>query len=356
MSEAPDKEQKTHEPTDKRLEDARKRGDVAMAPEMRHAAMLVAGLAVVGWAGAAALSSLGTVFTRLWGSAEDFVIDPAGGDELAATVLGEIAYALAPMMALLCGFAVLTAFLQGRPTLAWTRVKPKWSKLNPAAGFGRLFGVRALVEFAKTLLKFIAVTLVALYVIWPQAVALDQLIGSGPEAIGLAAGALVLAMVKAVALLVGAIALFDFAYQRRAFLSRMRMTLQEVKDEHKQSEGDPKIKAKIRQIAAQRARKRMMAAVPKASVIVTNPTHYSVALRYEHGGMAAPVVVAKGVDAVAMRIREIAKENNVPIVESPPLARALYASVDIDRPIPAEHYKAVAEIIGHVMRIARRMR
>ena len=166
---------------------------------------------------------------------------------------------------------------------------------------------------------------------------------------------LVVAMLKAVAALVGALALFDFVHQRRSWLARMRMSLQEIKDEHKQSEGDPKIKAKIRAIGIQRSRRRMMAAVPTASVIVTNPTHYAVALKYDHGRMGAPVVVAKGVDAIALKIREVAGAAGVPIVENRALARGLYASVEIDRPIPSEHYTAVAEIIGYVMRLAKRV-
>jgi flagellar biosynthetic protein FlhB len=134
----------------------------------------------------------------------------------------------------------------------------------------------------------------------------------------------------------------------------MRMTLQELRDEIKESDGDPKIKARIRAIGMQRSRRRMMAAVPEASVIITNPTHYAVALKYQHGEMAAPVVLAKGVDDVAKKIREVATAAGVPIVESPPLARALFAGADIDRPIPVEHYAAVAEIIGYVLRLSRR--
>ena len=193
-------------------------------------------------------------------------------------------------------------------------------------------------------------------VIWPRAVGLNQLVGADPVAIGTAAGGMILDMVKAVAMLVAALALFDFVYQRRSWFNKMKMSLQEIKDEHKQSEGDPKIKAKIRQIGIQRSRKRMMAAVPDASVIITNPTHYAIALKYDHGAMGAPVVVAKGVDAIALKIREIAAANNVPMVENRPLARALYASAEIDRPIPTEHYAAVAEVIGYVMSLARGMR
>lgn len=278
----PDQDQKTHEPTDKKLSDARERGEIASAPEMRHAVMLVATVIVAGGMGSAALHSLSSLFVRLWGGADSFRLNPGGAQSFATGVLGEVSLSLAPVMLMLAGCALLTMFVQGRPTLSWSRVAPQWSKLNPAAGFGRLFGVRALIEFLKTLLKFTAVIVVALTVVWPKAAGIDQLIGSGPEAIGKATGALVLSMVKAVAVLVGAIALFDFVYQRRAFLRKMRMTLQEVKDEMKQNDGDPQIKARMRAIGIQRSRKRMMAAVPTASVIVTNPTHYAVALRYDH--------------------------------------------------------------------------
>jgi flagellar biosynthetic protein FlhB len=222
------------------------------------------------------------------------------------------------------------------------------------SGFKRLLGKRALVEFAKTLTKFTAIATVVLLVLRPRFGGLDQLVGYTPGALGMAAGRMAYEAIRAVTLLVVLLAIADFLYQNHAFLKKMRMTLQELKDEHKDSEGDPKIKAKIRQIQAQRARRRMMTAVPQASVIITNPTHYAVALKYDHGAMAAPVVVAKGVDAVALRIREVAKGADVPIVEAPPLARALYAAVEIDRPIPIEHYAAVAEIIGYVMRLAKR--
>ncbi|MET1754358.1 flagellar biosynthesis protein FlhB [Novosphingobium sp. RD2P27] len=353
MSEGPDKDQKTQEPTQKKLDDARKKGDVAMAQEMRHAVMFVAMIFVCGSLGVATLTKLQNVFVRLWGRADDLSLEPAGAQAFATGLLGELALILAPMFAVLVAFAVLIVFAQGRPTVSWSKLQPKWSKISLVAGLKRMFGPRGLIEFAKTLAKFVFVITVAIIVVWPKTVALDQLIGMGPEAVARTTGMIVLTMLKAVALLVGALALFDWIYQRRSFLSRMRMSLQEVKDEHKNAEGDPHVKARIRSIQAERARSRMMAAVPTASVIITNPTHYAIALKYDHGAMAAPVVVAKGVDAVAMKIRELATEAKVPIVESPPLARALFASADIDRPIPTEHYKAVAEIIGYVMRLAK---
>jgi len=353
MSDAPDKDQKTHDPSQKKLDDARKKGDVANSPEARHAVMFLGMIIVCGSLGVTAFTSLAGMFVRLWGGADGFAMEPTGAQAFATGLFAELGSTLAPVFGVLLAFAVMIAFLQGRPTLSWSRLAPTWSKVSPVASFGRMFGPKGLVEFAKTLAKFALVTAVAIIVVWPKAAAIDQTIGMEPGAIARTAGELVMMMLKAVALLVGALALSDWVYQRRSFLSRMRMTLQEVKDEHKNSEGDPHVKARIRQIGMQRARGRMMAAVPEASVIITNPTHYAVALKYDHGKMAAPLVVAKGVDAVALRIREIATENKVPIIENRPLARALFASAEIDRPIPTEHYKAVAEIIGYVMRLAK---
>ncbi|WP_395328340.1 flagellar biosynthesis protein FlhB [Novosphingobium sp. BL-8H] len=349
-----DKDQRTHEATPKRLGDARKRGEVPTSPEMRHAAMLLGGLIVTGGLGASAFAALSTMLVRLWGNADDFRMDPDGAQNLMTGLALHFFWSLLPVLAVLVACALGIGFLQGPFTISWHRLAPKWSKFNPMTGLGRIFGKRSLVEFSKTLAKFAGIAFVVMTVLRPRMVGLDQLVGYTPGALAHAAGTLVFEAVRAAALSVAVLAMADFFYQRRSFFQRMRMTLQEVKDEHKQNDGDPKIKAKIRQIQMQRSRQRMMAAVPTASVIVTNPTHYAVALKYDHGQMAAPLVVAKGVDAIALKIREIAKEANVPIVESPPLARALFASVDIDRPIPIEHYAAVAEIIGYVMRLARK--
>ncbi|WP_232493741.1 flagellar biosynthesis protein FlhB [Novosphingobium kaempferiae] len=355
MADEADKDQRTHEPTPKKLEDARKRGEVAIAPEVRHATMMAGALAVTGWLGLSAMERLGTMLKRLWGDAQEFPLDPEGAQGLATGVMWHALVSLLPVFAVLLTAAIGTVFLQGRVVLSWSRLSPKWSKLSPASGAKRLFGTRALVEFAKTLAKLGVIGLVVWLVFAPRMEGADGLVGRSPGAIGAAAGQLAFEILRAVVALVAALALFDFLWQRRSFLQRMRMTLQEVKDEHKQSEGDPKIKAKIRQIQMQRSRKRMMAAVPTASVIVTNPTHYAVALKYEHGVTAAPTVVAKGVDAVALRIREVGREAGVPVIENPPLARALFAAVEIDHPIPIEHYQAVAEIIGYVLRLAKKV-
>ncbi|TGX54211.1 flagellar biosynthesis protein FlhB [Sphingomonas gei] len=353
MSGDTDQEDKTEDATDKKLEDARLRGEVPMAPEMKHAAMFVAALVVMGGLGTYTMQMMASLFVRLWGSADDFRMEPAGAQNFATGLFGAIFSNLAPMLAALFGFALLGGFLQGRPMLSASRIKPKWSKLNPVTGFMRTFSKQSLVEFFKTLAKLCLVVGIGAWVAWPHAAGIDKLVGADLVSMGAAASDMVYAMLVPIAMLVGALALFDFVYQRFTFLKKMRMTKQEIKDEYKQSEGDPKIKGKIRQLQMQRAKGRMMSNVPKASVIITNPTHYAIALQYDHGAMNAPIVVAKGVDAIALKIREVAAEHNIPLVENRPLARALYASAEIDHPIPVEHYAAVAEVISYVMKVAK---
>ncbi|MGN6374323.1 MAG: flagellar biosynthesis protein FlhB [Sphingomonas sp.] len=351
-----DKDQKTHDPTGKRLEEARKKGDVASAPEMRQAALLGGILLATGSLGLQAMTRLGQALTSLWGNADSIVVAPGGTQTLASALFSTMAAALLPVLACLVAAALVGGLAQGRPTLSWSRVAPKWSKLNPASGAKRLFAMHNLVEFAKTLAKMITVCVVATIVLRPLVPGLDTLVGLTPSAIAATAWQLVGKLLRTVAILSAAIAAFDFVYQRRSWLAKMRMSLQEIKDEHRQEDGDPHIKARIRQIGIQRSRRRMMAAVPEASVVITNPTHYAVALKYDHGRSAAPVVVAKGVDEVALRIRAVAEKAGVPLVENRPLARALYATAEIDRTIPVEHYAAVAEVIGYVLRLARERR
>ncbi|MEP9359797.1 flagellar biosynthesis protein FlhB [Sphingomonas sp. KR3-1] len=356
MSGDTDQDDKTHDPTDKKLEDAREKGDVPMAPEMKHAAIFIGMLIVMGGLGTYTLQLMGALFVRLWGCADDFRMEPEGAQSFATGLMGAVAHALLPILGTLFAIALLGGILQGRPMISWSRVSPKWSKLNPMSGAKRMFGKQALIEYLKTLAKLCLVGGVAAYLAWPHAATVDSLVGADLQDVGTAAHGIVYSMLKPIAMLVGALALFDFVWQRRSFMKRMRMSLQEIKDEHKQSEGDPHIKGKIRQLQMQRSRNRMMQNVPKASVVITNPTHYAVALQYDHGAMAAPVVVAKGVDAIALKIREIAGENGIPLVENRPLARALYASAEIDHPIPVEHYAAVAEVISYVLKIAKKKR
>jgi flagellar biosynthesis protein FlhB len=229
-------------------------------------------------------------------------------------------------------------------------LKPKLSKISPLAGFKRIFGKDAFVNFLKGLAKIGVVGTVMFVVLWPQRAAIDSLVRMDVEMLLPHTLGIVMNVLIAVVAIMAIVALADYVYQYQRWYERQKMSLQELKEEFKQSDGNPEIKGKIRQIRRERARKRMMSSVPQATVVITNPTHFAVALKYETG-MAAPVCVAKGADLIALKIRELATANDVPIVENVPLARALHATVEVDQPIEEEHYKAVAEVIGYVMRL-----
>jgi flagellar biosynthetic protein FlhB len=216
----------------------------------------------------------------------------------------------------------------------------------------RLFSKQALANFAKGILKIAIVGAVLTALMWPERTRMEALVTLDPAALLPFTAGLALKIMGAVVAMLAIVAAADYLFQYRQWYEKQKMTLQEVKEEFKQTEGDPTIKGKLKQMRLAQARKRMMANVPNASVIITNPTHYAVALQYQNG-MAAPICLAKGVDALALKIREVAGEHRIPIVENPPLARALHATVEIDQPIPPEHYKAVAEVIGYVLRLRR---
>ena len=222
--------------------------------------------------------------------------------------------------------------------------------ISPMAGAARLFGKQALANFLKGLFKVIALGIVMVLVLWPERHRVDAMVLFDPMAIMSVTKAISTQLMGTVVAMLAVVATLDYFFQYRQWYERQKMSLQEIKEEYKQSEGDPHIKGRLKQLRYARAKKRMMAAVPTASVIITNPTHYAVALKYERG-MPAPICVAKGIDVLALKIREIAGAHNVPIVENVPLARALHASVEIDDEIPVEHYHAVAEVIGYVMKL-----
>lgn len=351
-----DQSQKTELPTQKRLQEARKKGEVARYQEVRHAAMFggaaISAALLVGFTAAA----MGPLVERLWGAAHDIDLSPTGAEVLTRAVLIETGLALAPIMGALMGAAILGGALSGRPTLSWNRVKPKWSKLSPLAGLKRQFGPQGLAEFVKTIAKFVIVAAAGVFAVWPEAGRLEGVVGGGAEEMSGLVGALAIRMLLIITSLVIAMAILDILWQRHRFQRRMMMTRQELKDEQKDTEGSPETRARLRNIRLDRASQRMIAAVPDAAVVIMNPTHFAVALSYEHGEDAVPACCAKGTDEVALRIRAVAEEHEVPVVENPPLARTLHAAVDIGDPVPTEHYKAVAEIISYVLRLGERRR
>lgn len=353
MAEDADQESKTEEATPRKLQDARRKGDFAKSPDVASAMAL---------AGAVGVLLLGGSYFSMQ-MAEDllpFIAHPhamlGGLDAGAGVEIGMIALkAAAPFIAALM-LAVIIGSMAGNLAqsqgfiFTTEKLKPKLSTLNPLTGFKRIYGVDGLVQFLKTFIKLLAIGVVCWWVLKPHARELENLVAMSPMAILPYAMELCAKLFLAALIFLGATAGADYLWQRVRFARRMRMTKQEFKDDFKQSEGDPHVKAKLAQIRMQRGRQRMMQAVPTATVVINNPTHYSVALRYEPDqGDAAPVCVAKGMDAVALRIREVAKEHDVPMVENVPLARALYASVEVDDIIPREHFEAAAKVIGFVM-------
>jgi len=352
LAEGADPESKTEEASPRKLEEARKKGDVAKSPDVA-AAMSLAGAAAVLLLGGGYFSQ------QMAEHLVPFLAEPhamIGGLEAGAGVeIGMRAvWAVTPFLAALM-LAVIVGGVGGNLAqsgflFTTEKLKPKWSALSPLQGFKRIFGPDGIVQFIKTFLKLVAIGAVCWWVLKPHAREFENLAAMSPAMIlpfarDLAASLMISALIF-LAFTAGA----DFIWQKFRFAKRMRMTKEEMKEDFKQSEGDPHVKGKLRQIRMQRSRQRMMQAVPTATVIVTNPTHYSVALRYEPDqGDGAPICVAKGVDALALRIREVAKEHDVPIVENVPLARALYAAVEVDDVIPREHFEAAARVIGFVM-------
>jgi flagellar biosynthetic protein FlhB len=350
MDDAPEQSSRTEDPSQKKLDDARKRGDVVKSQEVNTWFVLAGSALVIALMAPWAAGPITNTLRDLLANAEKY--EPGG--PAFGGLMWQLAAALAPLalapLIVLAGFAVAANLVQHRPLLSVDPITPKLSKISPIDGFRRLFSVEALINFAKGIVKLGVVGAALFFVLWPERDRLDTMVTADPATILAICQELILKIVLASLAITTVIALADFVYQRQRWWNRMKMTVQETRDEYKQMEGDPKIKARIRQIRLERSRRRMMAAVPEATVVVTNPTHFAVALKYDRD-MAAPKCVAKGTDAVALRIRAMAEEHDVPIVENPPLARALFKSVEVDETIPSEHFKAVAQVIGYVMRL-----
>ncbi|MBI4183063.1 MAG: flagellar biosynthesis protein FlhB [Proteobacteria bacterium] len=342
---------KSESPTQKKIEEARKKGQIAQSREVLNWSVLLAGAL-----GLATLlpSASGEIARTLKAFIEKPHALPADGPGLGALLyatLGQVGTALAPMAAVMVLIVVLVALGQTGFVFSLEAVRPKFSKLSPAQGIKRLVSTRNLVEFAKAMLKLVLVSGVLYLMIRPELATLPGLVDLEVPRLLARLYELTVKLFLGVVAFMTVVALADFLYQKYEFTKSLRMTKTEIKDEYKQTEGDPKVKGRIRQIRIERARQRMMQAVPTADVVITNPTHFAVALAYDIEAMAAPRLVAKGADFVAQKIREVAEAHEVPIVENAPLARALYAGVELDQEIPVEHYKAVAEVIGYVYRL-----
>jgi flagellar biosynthesis protein FlhB len=355
MAEERDDTDKTEDPTQKRLEDALNRGDVVKSQEVNTWFIIAAAaLVLLGFSGSMT-STLGTTMRGILANAYRIPMDGGALLRLFQEISVETLAAVVVPFLLLALAAIGGNMIQHRLVWSGDSLKPKFSKISPVSGAERLFSKQALANFVKGLLKLAVVGAVLAALMWPERYRLERLIGNDVADVLLLTRTLSLQLIGSVVAILAIVAGADYLFQYQQWYERQKMSLREMKEEFRESEGDPKIKAKIRQLRQSRLRRRMMAAVPKATVVVTNPTHFAVALKYERG-MNAPVCVAKGADLIARKIREVARENGVPVVENPPLARALHATVEVDEEVPPEQYKAVAEVIGYVMRLNRGFR
>lgn len=352
MAEGQEQDDKSEDPTQKRLDDALKRGDVAKSQEV-NAWFVIAGGALVLMVFAGTMSQqLSTSMRGLIANSHGIRVDGRGFLQSVQKIGFDVAAAVALPLLLLMLAAIAGNMIQHRLVWSGEPLKPKFSKISPLAGFKRLFSKQAIMNFVKGVIKLVLLGSIMVALLWPQRHRLDTMVTLDVAAILPATQAISLQLFGAVVAVLGIIAAADYFFQYRQWFERQKMSMQELKDEFKQTEGDPHVKGKIRQLREGRMRKRMMAAIPEASVVITNPTHFAVALKYERG-MNAPICVAKGSDLIALKIREVATAHNVPIVENPPLARALHKTVEVEGEVPPEYYQAVAEVIGYVMRLNR---
>lgn len=349
MAEEPDKDGKTEEPTEKRIRDAVEKGNVPFSREAATLAGLVGLLLISSFFVAGGVTSLSVSLTRYIDSPEGWSL--ANGSDvmrLVEAAASDMARLLIPFVVILATGGILSSVLQNAPRLVLNRIQPELSRISIAKGWKRIFGAQGQIEFLKSLFKLGVITLVGYFMVRKAQHDITNAMVMEPTALpalihGMATGILSTITV-AVIVLVAA----DLVWSRIFWQRNLRMSHQEIKDELKQADGDPILKARMRSLARDRARKRMIAAVPRATVVIANPTHFAVALRYvrEEGG--APLVVAKGQDLIALKICEMASQHAIPIVENKELARALYKSVEVDKMIPPEFYKAVAEIVFYL--------
>ncbi|EHK67392.1 flagellar biosynthesis protein FlhB [Achromobacter arsenitoxydans] len=350
MSEESDLE-KTEAASPRRLEKAREEGQIARSRELGTFMMLAVGVAAI-WAGGGSLyQGLSGVLRSGLAFDQRVAIDPGVMVEQAVSGFGHALMVLLPIFGLLAVVAVFSSVVLGGLVISGKPLQPNFSKLSPLAGLKRMFSAQTVVELIKALAKAALVGGVAVWVIWRYHDDMLSLMHVAPSAALTKALTLVAMCCAFIVASLLIIVMLDVPWQIWSHLKKLRMSKEDVRQEHKESEGDPHVKARIRQQQRQAARRRMMSEVPKADVVVTNPTHYAVALKYDESKGGAPVVLAKGTGLIAAKIRELAAENRIPTLEAPPLARALHQHVELGQEIPAELYTAVAEVLAWVFQL-----
>ena len=348
-------QEKTEAPTEKKRRESREEGQVAFSKELPSAALLAGILLTLIATSPLILNAFREMTTKIFremSKADELSIDSLY--DLSGEIFSTLLPAFAPFAAIIVLVGILASILQVGVQITLKAIAPKFNKISPLTGLKRLFSTQSLADFLKSMAKLIIVGIVGYITYMDKITELNGLSVATPEAIleynftvvAEVSGMIVLALV--------AIAIFDYLYQRWHHEKQLMMTKHEVKEETKQTEGDPQLKARIRQIQREMSNARMMQEVPKADALIVNPTHFSVAILYDRDVMEAPEVTAKGTDHMALRMRTVARENSVPILERPELARDLYANVEIGETIPERFYKAIAEILAFVYRLRRR--
>ena len=350
------KDQKTEEASSKRITDTQEKGNFAQSREISSSFILLASIIAFSIAGR---HSTEMVIKTWYSNLAEMGSINLNANELFRLMnwnMQNLFLVIGPILVTIMIAGVLSNVIQtGGLKFSLHPLSPKWNKLNPLKGFGRIFSKTSLVELFKSLFKISIVSIIAYMTIDSHWDEIPMLMGYGAGQAFLFMGEVMVEIMTKVLVAMVFLSLLDFSFQKYTYLENLRMTKQEVKDERKDLEGNPQIKQRIRSAQMEMMRRRMMAAVPEADVVVTNPTHFSVAIKYDMKNDTAPVVVAKGQNEIALKIREIAKENNVPLVEDKPLARTLYKTVDVGQLIPASLYKAVAEILAYVFKLKGKM-
>lgn len=351
VAEDDDESSKTEEPSERKISKAKEEGDIAISQDAKSFIMLLGMLFVVWLLLPILFKWFYIMAVKFIESPDQIPVDERHIRLLFTQVTIGLFKILGIPFAIFITLGLFASIAQTGFVFAPKKLEPDWNKLNIFAALPKFINMKKIVESLKGIIKITVIAFISILVIRPYLEKVNLMPTMDTIAILSFIHKVVVLLIFTVVIATLVIAIADFAYQKYSHLKKLRMTKQEVKDEYKQMEGDPLVKSRIRQIRMERARHRMMDAVPRADVVIVNPTHYAVALEYKSDKMDAPVVVAKGLDNIALRIREIAEENEVPVVENPPLARALFASVEIDEMIPSEHFKAVAEVIGYVMQL-----
>jgi flagellar biosynthetic protein FlhB len=346
MSESVDKDSKTEEATDKKIRDTIDKGKTPSSKETTILASFVAILVFAIFFAGDSINELGVFLSMFLEKPEAWPLATERDViELYSGVIMQIAKLLGVMMVLLVVAGIGSSVLQNMPQFVGERIRPQASRISLASGWKRLFGIQGFVEFLKSLGKLGFAMLVLVFALGESHHRLLAGMMTPPAAFGLVIRDIAIDILVAIVFVMGLISAIDFVWSRFHWRQELRMTRQEVKDEMKQSEGDPIVKGRLRSLARDRARRRMMTAVPRATLIIANPTHFSIALRYVREEDSAPMVLAKGQDLVALKIREIAAAHNIPVFEDVALARSMYKQVSVDSVIPAQFYQAVAELV-----------